>query len=142
MRVVIDTNVVVSRFLAPTGTPARIFAQWQRNAFELVVSEGTLAELEQVLGYERIRSRHQMSQEEIHAAINGFRRFAVLVQVAERLEVVREDPEDNKFLECAVAGNAEYIVSGDAHLLHLREYRGIHILSPAAFLALLRSGIT
>jgi predicted nucleic acid-binding protein len=138
MRVVI-VNVLVSRFLASTGAPAQLFEQWQRNAFELVVSESTLAELEKVLAYERISLRHQMSQEEI---IRGqqLRRFAVLVQVTERIE---SSARIQRMTSSRMRGcwRRRHIVSGDAHLLHLREYRGIHILSPAAFLALLRSGI-
>jgi len=141
MRVVIDTNVVISRFLSPTGTPAQIFEQWQLNAFELVLSEPILAEFQKVLEYERIQARHHMALEEITEVINGFRQFAVLVDVKERLAVIEEDPEDDRFLECAVAGSAEVIVSGDAHLLDLKEYRGIQILSPAAFLILLRSQV-
>jgi len=141
MRVVIDTNVVISRFLSPTGTPAQIFEQWQLNAFELVLSEPILAEFQKVLEYERIQARHHMAPEEITEVINGFRQFAVLVDVKERLAVIEEDPEDDRFLECAVAGSAEVIVSGDAHLLDLKEYRGIQILSPAAFLILLRSQV-
>lgn len=141
MRVVIDTNVVISRFLSPTGTPAQLFEQWQLNAFELVLSEPILAEFQKVLEYQRIQARHHMAPEEIAEVINGFRQFAVLVDVKERLVVIEEDPEDDKFLECAVAGSAEVIVSGDAHLLDLKEYRGIQILSPAAFLILLRSQV-
>ena len=52
---------------------------------------------------------------------------------------IEDDPDDNKFLECAVAGGAEYVVSGDPHLLALRQFRGIQILSPAAFLTLLNA---
>lgn len=47
------------------------------------------------------------------------------------------DPDDNKFLECAIAGGADYIVSGDAHLVEMEEYRGIQILTPAEFLVVL-----
>lgn len=66
------------------------------------------------------------------------RRFALVVEPQEDVDAIPEDPDDNRVLECAVAGAADCIVSGDVrHLLRLREYQGIHILSPTAFLALL-----
>ena len=57
-----------------------------------------------------------------------------------RLEVIGDDPEDNRVLECAVTGGASFIISGDKHLLELKEYQGIVVLSPSAFLAFLDSG--
>ena len=56
-----------------------------------------------------------------------------------KLNIIEEDPSDNKYLECAVSAGAQYIVSGDKHLLGLRSYQGVEILTPAAFLALLQS---
>ncbi|GAB6273794.1 MAG: putative toxin-antitoxin system toxin component, PIN family [Peptococcaceae bacterium] len=137
MRIVIDTNVVVSRFLSPKGTPAQIFEKWRVEAFELLVSEPVLSEYQKVLSYKHVRACHKMTNGEIAEIIRDFRKFAILVNSGEKLEVIKEDPDDNKFLEVAEAGGAEYIVSGDEHLLKLREYRSIQILSPAAFLAAL-----
>ena len=64
-------------------------------------------------------------------------REATWVTPSERLSVVAEDPSDNRFLECAVEGRADYLVSGDAHLLNLGEFRGVKILTPRAFLDIL-----
>lgn len=139
MRVVVDTNVVVSRFLSSLGAPAEILNRWRQETFELLVSEPILAEYERVLGYERVRRRHQMTGEEIHEVMAQFRRFAILVEHLETLDVVKDDPDDNKFLECALAGGAEFVISGGPHLLGLRQYQGIQILSPAAFLAFLNT---
>lgn len=137
MRLVIDTNVIVSAFLSPRGIPARILGAWEDQAFELLVSEPILAEYQRALSYEPVRVRHRRSQEQIATDIQRFRIFAILIQVSERLEVIEADPADNKFLECAIAGGAEYIVSGDSQLQNLQEYRGIRILSPAVFLTVL-----
>jgi len=137
MRVVLDTNVIVSRYLSPHGPPARVLERWEREDFELLVSAAILAEYEEVLGYERLRRRHGMNAEWIGQTVGRIRRSATLVVPTETLAVVEEDPDDDKFLECGVAGGAEIIVSGDDHLLKLRTFRGIQILSPTAFLAVL-----
>ena len=67
-------------------------------------------------------------------------RQAVLVKPEEKLDVIVSDESDNRYVECAVAGNAQYIVTGDEHLLALGEYEGIAILTPAAFVALHETG--
>lgn len=139
MRVVVDTNIVVSRYVAPHGVVAQIVERWRQQAFELVVSEPILSEFQRVLAYERIRARHRMDDAGILELIEDFREFAILVEPTETVNVVKDDPDDNKFIECAQAGGAECIVSSDLHLLALKQYRGIQILSPAAFLAFLNT---
>ena len=138
MRVVLDTNVIVSRFLSTKGAPARILDRWEARAFKLVLSEPILAEYHRILGYKSLRIRHHLSAERIETAIAKIRRSGTIVDPTERVRAVRDDPKDDIFLECAVAGEADYIVSGDAHLLSLREYDGIQILSPAMFLDVLK----
>jgi uncharacterized protein len=137
VRIVVDTNVLVSRFLSPSGAPARVFAAWEREEVELLVSGAILAEYGRVLAYERLRAYHRLDDEAIARIVADLGRFATLVEVTERLAVVAADPDDNMFVECAVAGGAAYIVSGDPHLRGLGEFRGIQILSPAEFLAFL-----
>lgn len=137
MRVVVDTNLVVSRVLVPHGIPAQILSAWSNEAFELLVSEPILDEYQRVLGYPRLRVKHHRSDEQIAELIEEFREFAVLIEPTQTITAVEADPDDNKFLECAVAGGADVIVSGDPHLVSLGEYEGIPILKPAAFLALL-----
>jgi putative PIN family toxin of toxin-antitoxin system len=137
VRVVADANVVVSGVIAPLGAPAAVLRGWRADVFELVVSDDILAEYGCVLKYPRIRRRHGLPDDEIAALIDEFRRFATVVEVTERLSIVADDPADDKYLECARAGGAAYIVSGDKHLLDLREHAGIRVLSPRAFLMLL-----
>lgn len=138
-RVVIDTNVVVSAFISPRGAPAKIMEHWERNTFALVVSDPILDEYERALNYDRVRIRHRMTHAEVAAVVEGFRTFAVLVNPRESIRVITADPDDDKFVECAIEGHAAYIVSGDPHLLALGEYRGIYILPPTAFLAILEA---
>jgi putative PIN family toxin of toxin-antitoxin system len=137
MRVVIDTNVVVSRLLSSLGNPARIFALWRQDVFELLASEPIFAEYRRVLAYDHVRARHRLSDTQLDQFITDFRQFVVLVEPNETITAIKDDPSDDKFLECAVAGSADYIVSGDRHLLSLQQFRGIQILTPAAFLALI-----
>lgn len=134
---VLDTNVIVSRFIIEKGPSARIVDRWVAGAFTLLLSEPILAEYHRVLGYQSVRGRHGLNPEQIDRAVARFRESAVVVEASQPLKVIADDPKDDKFLECAVAGSADYVVSGDAHLLALREYLGIRILSPAAFLAML-----
>jgi putative PIN family toxin of toxin-antitoxin system len=139
MRFVLDTNIIVSAFLVALGAPARIVAAWRAGDFEVVVSRVLLAEYEEVRNYERIRRRHHMTPQQITAEVQDIERFAILVEPEAVPAVIAADPDDDQVLACAAAGQADYIVSGDPHLLNLREYRGIRILSPAALAALLKT---
>jgi putative PIN family toxin of toxin-antitoxin system len=135
MRVVFDTNVVVSRFLSPSGAPARIFEMWERQSFQALVSPAILDEYQAALAYRHVARRHKMTQPEIAEVIEALALLAIVVEPATKLQVVKGDPEDDKFLECAIEGNADCIVTGDRLLLELRRFQGIEILSPAAFVA-------
>ena len=136
MRVVIDTNVDVSRYLAPYSTPARVLLLWEGHVFDLVVSPPILDEYKRVLGEPHIRRYHQKSDKEIATIIRRIRSAAIRVRPTQKFSVVPDDPDDDKFIECAVAGNAGYVVTGDKHLLALGSYQGIQIVPPAAFVNL------
>ena len=137
MKVVLDTNVVVSRFISPTGVPARLIARWTRGAFDLLASEPILIEYQQALTYSHVIKLHGYTNAEIADWIREVREVSITVIPVDTLRVVSADPKDDIFVECAVAGGADYIVSGDKHLLSLGEYQGIRILSPAEFLRVL-----
>ncbi len=138
MRVVLDTNVVASASISLGGPPARVFFAWLRDTFELVVSEFLLLEYRRALLYHRVASRHGMNETEVNDIVEDIRQHALMVEPIETITLITDDPSDNKILECAVAGEADYIVSGDRHLLSIGEFRGIQILSPAMFLEVLQ----
>ncbi|HLZ10762.1 MAG TPA: putative toxin-antitoxin system toxin component, PIN family [Chloroflexota bacterium] len=138
MRVVVDTNVIVNRFLSPSGVPAQLIAAWQQQSIDIVVTESILAESARALGYPAIKSRHGLKDNEIRAVIQEFARFSIVVVAEATGDRPSLDPDDDKFLDCAVAGEAQFIVSGDRHLLELHEYRGVRIVRAAVLLALLR----
>jgi uncharacterized protein len=139
MRIVFDTNVIVSYFLSPTGTPAYLLAQWEQHTapFDVIVSEAILTEYAQSLAYPQVISHHKKSEKQIDEYISLFRKLAILIDPREEVTLIKDDPDDNKFLSCALTGHAEYIVSGDRDLLDVEEYRGIHILTPRAFFTML-----
>lgn len=113
--------------------------RWNEAAFEVFTSVAILQECRRVLQYDRLRRFHKLDDEQIEATIEALRHLAVVVEPAEPIEAVEEDPSDDKFLECAVAANADFIVSGDRYLLALKEYRGTRIVTPAEFLDVLES---
>jgi putative PIN family toxin of toxin-antitoxin system len=137
IRAVLDTNVVVSGILSHKGSPGRILRAWFDDRFHLVTSMAILEELERVLRYPKISRRHGWSQAQVLEFVEDVKSLAILVPGDLRLKVVAEDASDDRYLECAVEGEAGYVVSGDRHLVALAQYEGVEILSPSAFLALL-----
>jgi hypothetical protein len=123
MKVVIDTNVIISSYMSKNSPPAQIFGKWENSELELLCSEAILEEYQSTFRYERLRQYHKLSDERIEAEIQKIRQFSRLIDVTEEAQVIRADPSDDKFLACAVAGNADYIVSGDKHLLNLGSYK-------------------
>jgi putative PIN family toxin of toxin-antitoxin system len=136
VRIVVDTNVVVSRHVAPGGTIAALFRHWENRALDLVVSPEILAEYERVLAEPDIQAAHRLSDEEFAIVMAGFATVALQVTPTESHNAVADDPSDNKSVECAVAGNADYVVTGDNHLLALGSYQNIQIVPPGVFVRL------
>jgi putative PIN family toxin of toxin-antitoxin system len=137
MRVVLDANVVVSALISAKGAPAQIVAHWQAERFEVLVSPAILQELDRVLHYPKLQQRYHLPEELVQRFLRLLARQAIKVVPFQELTVIERDPTDNRYLECALAGDAGVIVTGDQHLLDLGEYRGVQILTPAGFLALL-----
>lgn len=130
MRVVLDTNVLVSALLF-TGISSELAPLWQRNAITVVLSRGILEEYLRVLSYPKF----QLSEAEIKGLIEEeLLPYVEVVKPRKRLRIVERDPSDDKFLECALAGKAPVIISGDKDLLSIGRYRKIRIQTPAQFL--------
>jgi putative PIN family toxin of toxin-antitoxin system len=129
LKVVLDTNILISAILFG-GKPRQILEKAIRGEIRLCLSEPILEELKGVLQ----RSKFGYSPEMIQFIFTELTGIADFVNPSERIDVVLEDPEDNRILECAVEGKANYIISGDSHLLKLNRYRNIEVLDAAAFL--------
>lgn len=137
MRVVLDANVFVSAALEPLGHPARIVRAWRDGVIDLVSSQAIIDEIAEVLRRPRIRGRHQWTDEQIDSLMETMRTLAVLTPGLLHVRAVDADPDDDMYLACALEGEAEYIVSGDDHLIGLADYYGVRIVSPMQFAALL-----
>jgi len=129
MRIVCDTNVLVSATLS-NGTPRKLLRLIACGEVENAVSLEILAEAKNVL----VRPKFGFSPEQVTHAIDVFSEISVLVAPVQPVDVIKDDPSDNRILEAADAAMADCIVSGDKHLLNLQSWNGIEILSPADFM--------
>jgi len=128
MRVVLDTNILVSSALG--GALELILDKWSDDAFIVIVATDILDEYFEVIN----RPKFRLKQETIDKIIRYIYQFAEIIVPTETVQVIKADPTDNKFLEAALFGEADYIVSGDSHLLELKTFRGIPILSAREFI--------
>lgn len=130
MRAVLDTNVLISGVIA-TGVPHTLLVKGFNHEYQIVVSIETLAEFRKTLL--KYPERFQLSDHEVQQEVETIRYFAEFVEPQEDITAVEADPDDDKFLEVAVAGDVDYVVSGDGHLLDLQSFRGIDIVDPRTF---------
>jgi putative PIN family toxin of toxin-antitoxin system len=138
MRAVVDTNILVRAVLQPQGAAGPVLLRMRQGDYVLLYAEPLLEERVDVLGRQRIRDTYGVTDQDIRTVVALILLRGESVQVEERIVACR-DPRDDKFLEVAVAGKADAIVSGDEDLLVLHPYAGIPILSPAAFLRMLEA---
>jgi len=131
LRVVLDTNVYISAILFG-GKCEEILKLASQRLFEVVISKKILGEIKSVL-----KEKFYWTDKQIAEVIKYIKEIASVINPDISLNVVKEDPADNKIIECAVASNATYIVTGDKqHLLAIKEYAGIKIISLMEFLKL------
>lgn len=132
VRVVIDTNIFISSFFG--GIPRKVIDLWKRGRLTLCLSEPILSEYLDVIG------RFNLSDEEVRELLWLFkiRRNIKDVSPTRKVRAIKDDPADNKFLECALEAKADYIVSGNEHLKKLGTYKGIRILPPVIFYELIK----
>lgn len=140
MRAVLDANVVVSALIRPEGPPGRLLVLLLRDdAFELVASSAIFDEIRRSLRYPKVRKYLRLPEEELDLWVDALSAIAMVVDGKVTDRVVKADPADDIYIAAATEGLADYIVSGDRHLLELAEYRGIPIVTPRTFLGLLES---
>lgn len=130
MRIVVDTNVVVSAFLWG-GTPRRILDAVQARRIELFTSHALIAELQDVLSREKFAALLGRTRFTSAFLLARYTQLATLLTPVEITVAELRDPDDVHVLACALAARAEAIVSGDADLRALGSYKGITVLSPA-----------
>ncbi len=134
MRAVVDTGVLVSGLIRRQGTTGDVLRFLRDGRFSIIYSTDILVEFVEVMGRPYFRVKYHVEADDITALLNLVRLRGELV-VPNRYFTACRDPKDDKFLEAAVAGEADCIVSGDDDLLTLSPFEGIPILRPAEFLA-------
>lgn len=138
MRVVLDTNVIVSGIFFG-GAPGAVLELINDNIITPCFTPSTWQELEEALGYEKFFEQWEQSPFSIDEFLNALKSNSlVFPEPSGQPNVVAADPDDDKFLACALAADAAFIVSGDKHLLSLKEFQGIPILAPSQFIALMK----
>jgi uncharacterized protein len=129
IKVVLDTNVYFSAFKGRRGVPCEVWRRALGREYTLLVSPAIIRELAGVL-----RSGLKWPEAELIAQLKLVVRVAKIVEPKITLHVIQADPDDDRILECALAGGADLIVSGDHHLTELKDFEGIGIVRPAYFL--------
>lgn len=135
LRVVLDTNLFVSSLLVKSGLPTKAMDAWRERKYLLVTSPALIAEIVNTLSYERIRRKYLITDEDVAQLISLLEKDALIVPGrTEVTGVIPNDPDDEHVLVCALEGQADLIASGDHHLLELKEYKGIPIVTVRQFL--------
>lgn len=131
MKVVLDTNVLLSGLMFPDGAPGRVVAAWRQARFELVISVPQLAEIGRALAYPKIRRVLGWDDQRIEHFIRQLYVRAGIVDLAGTLVEVPGDPDDMPILATLVAAKADVLITGDGDLLALRDRYAIQ--TPAEF---------
>ncbi len=126
--VVVDTNVYISAIFWG-GKPRHVINHGRDGKIQIFTSE----DIEQEI-LDKLMTKFGMNSDDAGRVMADFSTFTKLIRVSRRIHVVKDDPDDDKFIECAVECNAEFIISGDKHLLNMRKYEGIDIMNAATFL--------
>jgi len=134
IQLVIDTNVFVSALISTRSILALLLDEAGKK-YTLFISKEILGEVEEVIS----RKKFGFSNQKISSAMEAILSFSEIVNPEIKVDVIKSDPDDNKILECAIACKASYIVSGDSHLLDLKEYGTIKIINPKTALEILNN---
>jgi putative PIN family toxin of toxin-antitoxin system len=121
LRVVVDTNVYISAIFWG-GKPRRLIDLGRDDKIQIFTSE----EIEQEIS-DKLMTKFGLNADDAGRVMADFSTFTKSIRVSRRIHVVKDDPDDNKFIECAVECGAEFIISGDKHLLRMKKYKGINM---------------
>jgi putative PIN family toxin of toxin-antitoxin system len=134
MTFVLDTNVVLSAFLYG-GKPKQVLQELLSGNIQLAISESLIKEIRGVLQ----RSMFGLSSQIVQTILSDYTGVASWIEPVEHFDLVQDDPNDNQFIDCAVAAKADYLITGDKHPLKLATFRMVKIVSVDNFLESLSS---
>jgi putative PIN family toxin of toxin-antitoxin system len=129
MNVVLDTNIFVSGIFWK-GEPYKILMLWKEGKIQLINSIEIITEISRILSDFKIQLSDENKKEWIHLITNNSK----IVEPYEKFDIIKDDPTDNKFIDVAIAGKAEYIITRDKHLLKIKQFRTVKIILPEDFL--------
>jgi putative PIN family toxin of toxin-antitoxin system len=133
IRVVFDTNVIISGCLWSGAPRQALYAAYEGNA-KLLISEAMVDELKDVLGRPKFAKRLELLKKSAEQVLTEHLRFTDVIEVQSIPATILADPDDDQVLACALSGNADFIVTGDVHLLDLESHKNIPIISVNTFL--------
>lgn len=137
IKVVLDTNVLVSAHLTRNSKAEMILSLAAEGIIEIYLSPQILMELESTLLSPKLMKIHKDTAKQVRQSVMLLGEFVKMTPGLIEVQKIDVDPDDNKILACAVEAHADFIVSGDHHLTDLKEYRGIKIVNPDNFLKML-----
>jgi putative PIN family toxin of toxin-antitoxin system len=134
LKIVIDANLFASALIKPNSNPGRILDLIKQNQVELILSTAIIKEIKRILLYPKLQKYHRRTVQEIDAYFEDILMFAWIVEGEGEVDLIEDDPTDNKYLVCAYEGEADYIVSGDHYLLDKGPAGGLRYLKAKSFL--------
>jgi putative PIN family toxin of toxin-antitoxin system len=140
IRAVLDTNVLVSALITPSGPPRRILTAWRRREFELLTCLPLLRELNRVLHYPRLQGKYNLREADIFAYLGLLRVRGTIVAIPDEIPPMCSDPTDDKLLACALVAQASYVVTGNRHVLILDQVGPAQIVTPSTFATMVLGG--
>jgi putative PIN family toxin of toxin-antitoxin system len=140
MKVVLDTNILASGAISAAGTVSRIIDAWRSGQFRVIVSAPILVELERTL--QKPYFRRHLTDTQSSRFMMLLQRRATVSPIKVAVHGIATHPEDDLILATAVSAKADYLVTGDTKLQHLRKYKRVSTLSPRGFLETLEQGVS
>ena len=132
MKITVDTNTLISATFW-SGSSDKIISKAEIKEIELIISNDIIKEYSEVLDYEEIQDKIKDKKLEMKRTVGKIISMSTIVVPKEKLAIVKNDPDDNIILECAKAGNVDCVISNDKHLLKLKKFENIPILTPDEF---------
>ena len=139
LKAVLDTNIIVSSTISTQSNPAKILDYWREKRFRMIITPAIIEEMWQVLFRPGIKKYRKFSDERTKKFLLKLQKEATLITPTQKIKLIEKDPADDVFIIAAVEGQADYIVSGDKHLLELGSYQNIRIVSPGEFVEIIEA---
>lgn len=135
LTITVDTNILVSALIAK-GKPRRLIKEIEQKNVNLVLSDSIILELEIVL--EREKFRKYVTLNAARNYVDEVKSLSKIVKIKSKFKVIKEDPDDDLVINTAYDGKADYVVSGDKHLLNLKNFKGVKIVTVSEMLKILK----